>query len=162
MTEFLLAVIAVLLGAIGFFVKKILDKTDKLETEFKPIPPAILEIQHKFTEAGHSLIHPLTVKPGSPLELTDYGKRLIKESGFNNVLKKCRNALVQKVRDRHPTTNYGIQEESINVIKELLNSDDETLKPLKDYAYNNGLPIDILVQPAGIVLRDEVMKELQF
>lgn len=162
MTELFLLIITVLLAGIGFFVKKIFDKTESLEASFKPITPAIVEIQGKFTEAGHSLLFPLTVAPGSPLELTEYGTKLINESGFKELMKVCRDRLVKRVRDKNPTTNYDIQEDSIDVIKELLESNDETLKPLKDYAFNNGLSVEILAPPAGIVLRDEVMKDLKF
>ncbi len=162
MIELLLLIITALLGGITFFIKKIFDKTDSLEVSFKPITPAIVEIQGKFKDAGHNLLFPLTVTPGSPLKLTEYGQKLIDESGFETLLEKCRDMLVTKVKDKKPKTNYDIQQESINVVKELLHSDEETLNPLKDYAFNNGLKVDILIPPAGIVLRDEVMKELKF
>lgn len=161
-TEFLLVVITGLLAIIGFFIKKIFDKTSDLETSFKPITPALVEIQGKFTEAGHNLLFPLAVTPGSPLKLTDYGKKLIEESGFDKLLEECRDRLVQKVKDKNPRTNYDIQEQSVQVIREVLESDDDVLKPLKDYAFDNGLPLEIMIPPAGIVLRDEVMKELKF
>jgi hypothetical protein len=162
MIEFLLGVIAALFAAIAYFTKKIMDDTSGLRTEMRPIPPAIVEIQGKFTEAGHTLLFPLTVAPGSPLKLTEYGQKLVDDSGFEKILADCREMLVQKVKDTHPTTNYDIQQNSIDVIRDLLDSDDDKLKPLKSYAFNNGLSVDILIPPAGIVLRDEVMKELTF
>lgn len=160
--ELLLALLLIAIGAVAYFTKRIMDDTKGLRNEMRPITPAIVEIQGKFTEAGHTLLFPLTVAPGSPLTLTEYGKKLIDDSGFERILAECRDELVKKVKDTKPSTNYDIQQNSIDVIKKLLDSDDEKLKPLKSYAFNNGLSVDILIPPAGIVLRDEVMKDLSF
>jgi hypothetical protein len=162
-TELLLAIIAILLGGIGYFVKEIFDKTDKLEKDFQPISPAIIEIQHKFTEAGHSLIYPLTVKPGSPLELTEYGAELMRKSGFNKILanEKNRKTLVGFVKAMNPQTNYDIQECSLKTINELLDKGNPMLNPLKDYAFNSGMPLHLITQPAGVLLRDEVLKKIK-
>lgn len=162
MIELLLGIITLLLAGITYFIRKIFDKTESLESSFKPITPAIVEIQGKFKEAGHNLLFPLTVTPGSPLKLTEYGQKLIDESGFETLLQANRDQLVQKVKAKQPKTNYDIQQQSIDVIKELLHGDDEMLNPLKDYAFNNGLKLDIIIPPAGIILRDEVMRELKF
>lgn len=160
-TNLLLAVIAALFATIGYFVKKILDSTEKMKSELKPLTPAIIEIQGKFSEAGHQILFPLTVAPGSPLHVTEYGDKLLRESGFYDVLKNNRDELVQLVKDRKPTTNYDIQQYSIEVISDLLASNDEMSVCLKDYAFNNGMKLDILSAPAGIALRDEVMKEVK-
>jgi hypothetical protein len=161
-TTFLLGIITVLLGAIGYFVKRIFDATDRLKNDMKPITPAIVEIQGKFADAGHQILFPLTVAPGSPLHVTEYGDKLLRESGFYEVLKENQAELVKLVKDRKPGTNYDIQRYATEVIQDLLDSNDEMSICLKDYAFNNGLKLSILAAPAGIALRDEVMKELKF
>ena len=161
-TNLLLAVIAALFATIGYFIKKILDGTDRMKSDLKPMSPAIIEIQGKFTDAGHQILFPLTVAPGSPLHVTEYGDKLLRESGFYDMLKSNKAELIQLVKDRKPTTNYDIQKYATDVIDELLDSDDEMSVCLKDYAFNNGLKLSILGAPAGIALRDEVMKELTF
>lgn len=161
METFLLSIVVALLGVCGYFLKKIMDDTAKLKTEVKPIAPAIVEIQGKFMQAGHTILFPLTVAPGSPLHVTEYGNKLLKESGFYDVLNQYRTELIDLVKGRHPKTNYDIQQQSIEVIEEMLESDDEMAVSLKEYAYNSGVNLDILSFPAGIALRDEVMKELK-
>ena len=161
METFLLSIVVALLGVCGYFLKKIMDDTAKLKTEVKPIAPAIVEIQGKFMQAGHTILFPLTVAPGSPLHVTEYGNKLLKESGFYDVLNQYRTELIDLVKGRHPKTNYDIQQQSIEVIEEMLESDDEMAVGLKEYAYNSGVNLDILSFPAGIALRDEVMKELK-
>lgn len=161
METFLLSIVVALLGVCGYFLKKIMDDTAKLKTEVKPIAPAIVEIQGKFMQAGHTILFPLTVAPGSPLHVTEYGNKLLKESGFYEVLDHYRDELVSLVKEHNPKTNYDIQQRSIEVIEEVLESDDEMAVSLKEYAYNSGVNLDILSFPAGIALRDEVMKELK-
>lgn len=86
----------------------------------------------------------------------------MKESGFYDILIKNRKFLVDAVKDKKPKTNYDIQEFSTLVIKELVNINDTNLISLKNYSFNKGLPLEIIVNSAGIVLRDEVMKEVKF
>ena len=161
-TNLLLGLITVLVAAVGYFVKKIMDDTTALKTQLKPMVPAIVEIQGKFAEAGYKVLFPLTVAPGSPLHVTEYGDTLLRESGFYDVLQANREHLVRLVKDSNPKTNYDIQQNSIEIIKGLFESDDEMALPLKEYAFNTGTTLEVLVQPAGITLRDEVMKELKF
>jgi len=161
-TNLLLGLITLLLGAVGFFVKKIMDDTAKLKEELKPLGPALIEIQGKFTQAGHQLLFPLTVAPGSPLHVTDYGDKLLKESGFYELLKNHHDSLVQLVKDKAPKSNYDIQQAAFEVVESLLESDDEMALKLKEYAFNDGLDLQVLAKPGGIALRDEVMKELKF
>lgn len=162
--EVLLALIVALLGVTGFFGTRQLmgidNRLEKIEKELKPLTPAIVEIQGKFKDAGHSILFPLAVTPGSPLKLTEYGEQLVKESGFDKLLEKHRDILVELVKVKAPKTNYDIQELSVQVIREVL--EDDILKSLKEYAFENGLPLEVIIPPAGIMLRDEVMKDLKF
>ncbi len=156
-------VIIALLGVIAYFVKKIFDKTEKVTDQLRPITPAIVEIQGKFTEGGYTILFPLTVTPGSPLKLTEYGEKLMADSGFVALLNEHKAELVSAVRAKNPGTNYDIEKQSIEVLKELMNSTGyNVLAPLKAYAYGNGVSADILAHPGGVLLRNEVMKELKF
>jgi len=103
----------------------------------------------------------MTVAPGSPLHVTEYGDDLLKESGFYDVLKDNRGELVQLVKDKKPTTNYDIQKDSIEVIEDILASDHDMTVTLKEYAFSKGVDLTVLALPAGIALRDEVMKEVK-
>ena len=161
METFLLSVIGVLIAACAYFLKKIMDDTSRLKNDIKPIIPAIIEIQGKFTESGHSILFPVTVAPGSPLHVTEYGDKLLRESGFYNVLKDNHLELVNMVKDKNPTTNYDIQKDSIEVVEEMLEGDHTMAVCLKEYAFNNGIDLKMLSLPAGIALRDEVMKDVK-
>jgi hypothetical protein len=162
MTELLLGIIAVLFGAVTYFTKRIMDDTKKIQAELKPMTPAIIEIQNKFTGSGHTIMFPLTVSPGSPLKLTDYGKKVLEDFGFNVVFKHAKAQLISQVIAMDPKTNYDIQEDAKVVIRDTFNSNDPVFTSLKEYAFDNGLPVELVIPPASIVLRDEVMTQLRF
>lgn len=150
-------------GLIAYFFKRLLSKVDNIADEIRPIRPAIIELQGLLTPAKlKRLMFPLTVAPGSPLQVTEYGDKLMKESGFYDILKSHSEMLVGAVVKKKPKTNYDIQESSIEVIKDLLGKSEPVLVQLKKYAFDNGLEVDMLIPPAGVTLRDEVMKTLKF
>jgi len=151
-------------GVFAFFFKRLIDQVDGISKELKPIRPAIIELQNLITSTSkpEKIMFPLTVEPGSPLKVTDYGESLLKESGFYDVMAKNATALVESVKAKNPRTNYDIQESSFEVIRELLETADNLLVPLKKYVFNSGMEIEVLVPPAAITLRDEVMKTLRF
>ena len=39
--------------------------------------------------------------------------------------------------------------------------DTEIMKPIKDYAFTNGIDVEIVLRLAGLLLRDEYLKEHQ-
>lgn len=162
MNELLLSIIAILIAALAYFLKNIMDDNRKMTSHMGKVTPAIIEMQSKFETLGHSIAFPITVTPGSPLKLTDIGEQVLKDYGFYKIFKKSKEQLVTQVITRSPKTNYDIQQESFAVIRETFESDDPIFAPIKDYAYNKGSSIEVVIPPAGIVLRDEVMKTLKF
>lgn len=122
---------------------------------------ATTEIQTIFKEKGERIIHPLTIKPGSPFIMTDYGKKLVDESGFPKIFKQNKVRIIDSVKSRRPQTNYDIQEYSKDVLlQDFIN--DPMIKPIKDYAYKNALNINIILETASLIIRDEVIKEFKF
>lgn len=142
--------------------QRIEKKVDKIESFSQAAASSIVEIQTLLTGRGFTVNQRLAYAPGSPTRLTDYGETLMQDSGFYEILKNNPAFFVGLVKSKNPSTNYDIQELSRKVLKELTDSNNALVLSLKNYAYNKGLPLEILVNTAGIVLRDEVMKELSF
>jgi transcription initiation factor TFIIIB Brf1 subunit/transcription initiation factor TFIIB len=140
------------------------EKTNRIESFSQVAANAIVEIQTQLAGRGFVVNQKLAYTPGSPLQLTEFGKTIIKESGFETVItdQTKRTYLINLVRAKNPQTNYDIQQFSMGVMKELADRNDANAVRLKEYAYQKGLPLEIVVNAAGIVLRDEVMKELKF
>ncbi len=160
--ELLLTIIVLLGGAIAYFIIRIFSDVDSIKKELKPMSPAIVEIQDKLTSTGHKILFPITVTNNSPMKLTEVGEKLMKDSGFDKVISDNKKYFVDKVKEKKPKNNYDIQQSSMALIHELLTTNDPKLTPVKTYAYEEGVPVEIFVQPAGITLRDAVMESLKF
>lgn len=142
--------------------KRIESKVDKIEAFTKVAANSIVEIQTLMGGKGFTINQRLAFTPGSPLKLTEYGETLMRESGFYDILSKNHRFFVDLVKSKNPQTNYDIQEFSMSVLKELAMANNVLAIPLKNYAFSKGLPLDIILNSAGIVIRDEVMKEVKF
>lgn len=147
------------------------EKVDELKKEVGNIEGfsrsaanAIVEIQTHLTGKGFVINQRLAYVSKSPIRLTDYGETMMRESGFYDALKDEANkkTLIDLVRAKKPQTNYDIQQFSTDVIQEAVEKNHPIAIKLKNYTYEKGLPLEIVVNSAGIVLRDEVMKELKF
>lgn len=145
-----------------FCIKAIRKSVESIDDDLTNVNNATTEIQSHFIEAGFKILHPLTMKPGSPLVLTDYGKKLVKESGFFDIFQgENKTKIVNAVKAHNPQTNYDIQEYSKDV---LLHDfiDDPMMKPIKEYAFKKSTNIKIILEAAALVVRDKVMEELKF
>ncbi len=167
------AIATIVFSIIGWLIKRAINnlektderiegKVDKIESFTRVAANSIVEMQTLMSGQGYTIAQKLAYTPGSPLKLTDYGETLMKESGFYEILKNNRPTLIDLVKNRNPQTNYDIQENSMAVLKELAKSNNKLVAPLKNYAFNKGLNLEILLNSAGIVLRDEVIKEVKF
>lgn len=146
-----LAILAVL--AILFMNKKI----NPLYALNRRISNAIIEIQAHFRRDGIHLDHTLTEAPGSPLQPTEYGADLIKQSGLEKVLTKNKDTLLEKLKNGLPTdyTEYDVQEQARETLLELKH--DALIRPLKEFAYNEGIDIETILRTGGLWLRDDFL-----
>ena len=130
----------------------------------KSATTAIVEMQTHMTSSGFQISNKLAYTSKSPLKLTDWGEKIMKESGFSYAIMhpEKRATLIKLVKAKDPQTNYDIQQYSMDVMFELAEVNDPIAIPLKEYAYKEGITLEILLNSAGIMLRDEVMKEINF
>lgn len=149
----------------GKFFGKLEEKLgviSKLENHFNQITNAIVEIQTHLTSRGYTINQRIVLTSSSPTRLTDYGEQLMQETGFYKIAETNQRILTDLVRAKNPKTNYDIQESSLQTLKDLAVSNNPILDPLKNYAFQKGLVLDVILQAAAIVLRDIVMQELKF
>jgi len=144
-----------------FCIKTIKESVKNIDDDLTNVNNATCEIQSHFTDASFTILHPLTMKPGSPLVMTDYGEKLVKESGFFDIFQgENKTKIVNAVKARNPQTNYDIQEYSKDV---LLNDfiNDSMMQLIKEYAFKKPISIKIVLDVAALVVRDAVMDELK-
>ena|SRR3990167_1025248 len=121
------------------------------------ITNACIEIQTIIESGGVPLKHHLVESPGSPLRPTDYGKKLIVDSGLEKILDDQKVVLKEKLQTKLGAnkTEYDVQEKARGLLLELKES--EMMNPVKKYAYENGINADIIFKVGGLWLRDDYL-----
>lgn len=128
------------------------------KNKLSKISHAITEIQVILRTLGHDTKH-LVEAPGSPLQPTEYGAKLIKESGLETILNNKAEELKKELGELLPKeyTPYDVQEFARKLM--VSKKDDPDFRAVKDYAYSNGLDADIILQAGGLWLRDDFLGE---
>ena len=141
-------------GVIIYFGYKFISPIKKSVAR---ITNACIEIQTVFENSGVPLRHHLVEAPGSPLQPTEYGKQLIEDSGLTKILNDKKDFLKTELNKILPpgNTEYDVQEKARELLLRLKN--EEIMTPVKKYAYDNGLNVDIILKTGGLWLRDDFL-----
>ena len=124
----LLAIIAALLAAVGFFIVKILEKTDKIGDDVADMKPKIKVLwEMQFATSNSPLIKQII---DSKLE-----------------------QLLDELKNKKPENAYQIQECARKVMQ-ILKNDSEILSKLQVGAYNTGVDVDTVLFTGSLYLRD--------
>jgi hypothetical protein len=150
MNDYLFSIIIVLLGAIGYFIKRILDKTDGIENDVADMRPKVKVLwERSFANAN------------SPLALNERGKELLYGGGVKDMVDANLSLLTERLRGEKPENAYQLQERAMKVVK-VLAEDPKNLSKLEDGAFQTGVNVDALLFAAGIYLRDLTLPKYEF
>lgn len=151
--------IPTILGAFIYIGRKlqILDGIEPIKKLLTKCCNSIIEIQTIFKQAGIDLDHKLTEVSTSPLKPTLYGVKLIKESGLEKILDDNKQFLMDEVKKllTKDYTEYDVQEMSRKALLTLKSN--PILNPVKEYAFNNGMNIDTVLNTGGLWLKDDFL-----
>jgi hypothetical protein len=153
---------SVLFGAAGAYigfvrlqerVKTLETKVKELGEDGKKINDKVVECCIRIDERGGKGL----TRSKSPVSLTERGYDLLQKSGGQAWISQYRDELIKAIKDKNPLSAYDVQEYAQEVLKGLVTLNDPRLKPLKDYAYAQGIELDDIILVMGIHLRDETM-----
>jgi len=149
LTDPLYSIIAILLGAMGYFIKRILDNTEKIGADVSDMKPKVKVLwEREFATAT------------SPLVLNGRGKQLL-DSGIKAIVDANGEELIKQLTERNPQNAYEVQECSYKVIRILLENKD-IVAQLQDIAFKNGVNVDALLFIGAIYLRDLALPRYDF
>lgn len=138
---------------------EISDSIKKEITPFRNIANAVTEIQtvlrNKFD--GLNIVHTMMEQGSSPLNPTEYGSHLIKESGLEKILDEQKEFLCTKLKAILPSgyTEYDVQEKARQILIDL--KDDSIMRPVKDWVYEHPTDIKNILRTGGLWLRDDFL-----
>lgn len=149
----------VLVWGVGFFIiaKYLKENIEPIKKSISRITNSIVEIQTLLKVNNIPLNHLLIEAPGSPLQPTEYGAKIIKESGLEKILDQKKESLIKALRDslHGDYTDYDAQETARKVLISL--KSDPIMNPVKEYAYKNALDVEIILRVGGLWLRDDFL-----
>jgi hypothetical protein len=96
----------------------------------------------------------------SPLSLTEKGKAVLLDSKGKDFIDKNKDNLLENLKNLNPKTSYDVQELSRKILDEETKKED--FNKIKEYAFKNGLQLDLIMDIMGIYLRDEVLSDFNF
>lgn len=94
----------------------------------------------------------------SPLNPTELGWKYLKESGLERIVdEQNRDWLLENLKNSLPPnyTDYDVQDTARRVMVSL--RDDSMMRAVKEYAFKNGLDVDLLLRLGGLLLRDNFL-----
>ncbi|MFA6408668.1 MAG: hypothetical protein WCW01_00580 [Gammaproteobacteria bacterium] len=160
------ALVSLIISAvsIALFLGKYKQKVDTHEKSLEKHDNRIIELSDRISKVEGGLdrdrAHSDYIQKKSPLGLTEKGKALLLDSTGKDYVDKHKAQLIESIKSTNPRTAYDVQELSKKVIQKESNTDD--FSPLKNYIFNQGLDLNLLIDILGIYLRDIALKELGF
>jgi len=97
----------------------------------------------------------------SPMQLTDEGLKIAKESGIDKLVEEYFELILEKVREVEPSNTYRAQVKILEVVKGL-QYDDECRNTIETGAFETGFPIDTIYIIGGYYIRDRILDKLGF
>lgn len=158
-------------GTIAYTLGKYKEKIDKID-EYNPASK-IAELDSKLSEKLSDLSDRISKLEGnmekmpsaymqsqSPLKLTDKGEELLKDSGGKFYIDEHIDVFIENIKKSKPNTAYDVQEYSRDLIRE--QQIQKEFNPIKDFAFQEGLHLDLITSVMGLYLRDKAIDKLGF
>lgn len=146
-----------------FLVRPVRQDFAGLRSELTDLHHATKEVQlHLGRDGRFSPQHSLEQKPlfdkygvhNSPMQPSEQGRKLLKESGFNDVYPILRDRVFELMDAMKLRTAYDYEAGASDALLSL--SNDVSMDPLKDYAVNNpDENLELIFGVASWVIRDD-------
>lgn len=100
-------------------------------------------------------------KTNSPLSLTPQGEKAVKASGLKQYIDSNQELLIAAATKNGKLTNpYDIQQ-STAIFFDAYTFPEDVEEKLKDYAFNNGISLDVLLRVGALYLRDICLEAIR-
>jgi len=144
------------------YLDKSIDSLNKENSEINKKIDTLINCFNRLTAKlenvkGIAGLNDVYFKSASPLSLTPVGKTMLQESGLKDFIDANKDELIKNVESQKPQTNYDAEAISRSVMLSL--SDDPRLNTVKDYAFQNGKDLTMMLMAGGIYLRDMVFSK---
>jgi len=147
------------LGRYTQIVDDLKNEVSSLKSEFKELSKDLNTCSTKLEERTSRGADAYT-KRKSPISLNEKGEELLKRSGIDKFVLENQSDLVGKIKEKTPKTAYDVQVFSKNIVEAIYT--DDKFNPFKDFAFKEGLDIEVIFTVMSLYLRDIALPLLGF
>ncbi len=150
-----LPIITALIAIIGWFLRDKLKKIDEIDCKVNKIDSRVANIEGRMG-IGYATA-------SSPIRLTVKGEEILEKSGGKEIIDRedNKNKILDKILEEpKPTNAYDVQEKTKQVITEM--AGDPMFTPIKDYAFQAGIELNVILNVVSIYFRDFALEKLGF
>jgi uncharacterized protein YihD (DUF1040 family) len=151
------------MGTALFTVGQYKNKVDRMERDFEKLADKKETLRTdvdkllEFKTQAQKFIDRSIYKDQSPLSLTDFGEKLVNESGLGDVFDDVKDDLVEMLEEMEPSSQYDAQEKARALMDNLAGY--EPFKRVEKYAFDHGKDLNQILRAGAIMLRDYYFKK---
>lgn len=138
------------------FIGRKLQIMDDLKTGFKDLQTDVRDLINRISKMEGKLEG--VSASASPVQPTELGARYIKESGLEKILDERKTSLCDNLKNSLPQNyaEYDVQETARRVMLSL--KDEPMMRPVKEYAFKEGVEVEVILGVGALWLRDDFLK----
>ena len=148
-------------------ISKFVDRVDCLIDDFWPEILGGLEKKGFInigTSARWTSVQAKILKSQSPIEITEAGKKIIDEIGFEKTYQDNLAEFQKLLRDKlvaiTQVTEFDIEQASLKTVADLFDNSDALIKSAETYTFHHPqMPLSQLKALLGIFIRDKILKD---
>jgi len=146
------------MGTALFTVGQYKNKVDRMERDFEKLADKKEKLRTdvdkllEFKTQAQKFIDRSIYKDQSPLSLTDFGEKLVNESGLHDIFNDVKDDLVEMLEEMEPSSQYDTQEKARALMDNLAGY--EPFKRVEKYAFDHGKDLNQILRAGAILLRD--------
>lgn len=146
-----LTAITILIAIIGYFLNRILSKTESIGIDVSDMKPKLEILWQDKLAPSHS-----------PRQLNDRGRDILNKSGIKEIVDEKKAKLLELIQEKKAKNPYDAEKAIEEVMYKLPEYCPDVLDKLKNGAFITGIDINSVLFVGSIYLRNEIFPTLGF
>jgi hypothetical protein len=155
-----IALVGVILS-VGFIIfagGRVIERVDNIKDEIDELKPDVKMIP-LIKEKVDVLWASRYTEPGSPMVLTETGRKILQDSKIENFTAEYYNEILNKVKDRNSKNSYQAQEALLEIMRDYKNNEICKSK-LENAAFTAGVDVDTVLLVGAVNIRNKIINDL--
>ena len=146
-----------------FILGKIMQRLESVEKDIKDVKKEVRnsgkDLAKRIDDLMIAVAQAGLTEARSPRQLSAEGKRILKDSGIDEVVDSKFNLIVKRVKAMNPENAYQAEKAIIDTVREI--AEDPTIKDaVEEGAFNSGSLASVVPFVGAIYVRDRVLQQL--